>query len=272
MTKPSSQLQTGRRRIGSVTCFGVGDGRSCPDRNHAAFLYRFGPTSILVDCGEPVDRNLIAGGYGPEVLDGIALSHLHADHVGGLFMLLQGLWLQGRRRALPVFLPGDAIRPLREMLKAMFLFDELFKFRLRFKSWQAGKPVAIRNVHVTPFRTTHLEGLRARFQKKYRGDFAAYCLLLESGGVRVGHSADLGRPEDLEPLLERPLDLLVCELAHFSPAKIFDYLRGRRIKQVVFVHLGRGLWENPGGIRRLAKRMLPDIPHRFAGDGEVIRI
>ena len=88
---------------GSLTCFGVGDGRSCPDRNHAAFLYRFGSTSILVDCGEPVDRSLIASGSGPETPDGIVLSHLHADHVGGLFMLLQGLWLQGRRRALPVF-------------------------------------------------------------------------------------------------------------------------------------------------------------------------
>ena len=154
----------------------------------------------------------------------------------------------------------------------MFLFDELFKFRLQFARLKAGKPVMIRNVRVTPFRTTHLDRLRERFRKKYRGDFSAHCLLLESGGVRIGHSADLGRPEDLEPLLANPLDLLVCELAHFSPATIFRYLRGRAIRQVVFVHLSSPAWENPGQTRRLAVKLLPDIPHRFARDGEVIRI
>jgi ribonuclease BN (tRNA processing enzyme) len=254
----------------SLTCFGVGDGWSCSDRNHAAFRYHFGRTSILMDCGEPVDGRLKASGAGPETLDGIFISHLHADHVGGLFMLLQGLWLQGRRRDLPVYLPGNAIRPLRAMLKAMFLFDELFKFRLQFKPLKAGNPVTIHDVRVTPFRTTHLDGLRSRFRKKYPGDFAAHCFLLESGGRRTGHSADLGCPEDLDPLLEKPLDLLVCEIAHFSPSKIFRHLRGRRIQRVVFVHLGQVHWENLERTRRLAAKMLADIPHRFARDGDVI--
>jgi ribonuclease BN (tRNA processing enzyme) len=253
-------------------CLGVGDGYSCADRNHAAFLYRFGRTSILVDCGEPVDRSLAAGGSSADTLDGIFLSHTHADHIGGLFMLLQGLWLSGRRRQLPLHLPGDAILPLRGMLRAMLLFDELFQFRLRFEPLKTGKAVRIMNVRVTPFRTTHLDNLRARFGKKYPGNFAAHCFLLESGGVRIGHSADLGRPEDLEPLLQRPLDLLVCELAHFSPAKIFRYLRGHRIGRVIFVHLGSRPWMNLERTRRLAKQLLPDIPHRFAEDGDVIRV
>src|ERR1051325_11930468 len=36
----------------SLTCFGVGDGWPCADRKHAAFLYRFGHATILIDCGE----------------------------------------------------------------------------------------------------------------------------------------------------------------------------------------------------------------------------
>jgi hypothetical protein len=53
--------------------------------------------------------------------------------------------------------------------------------------------------------------------------------LLESGDKRVAHSGDLGEPEDLEPLLKKPVDLLVCELAHFSPEAIFSYLSGRPV-------------------------------------------
>jgi hypothetical protein len=67
-------------------------------------------------------------------------------------------------------------------------------------------------------------------------------------------------------LLTQPLDLLVCELAHFSPVEIFSYLQGRAIKRVVFVHVARELWANLGPTRRLAAKMLRDIPHTFARD------
>jgi ribonuclease BN (tRNA processing enzyme) len=256
----------------SLTCLGVGDGWSCADRNHAAFLYRFGATTLLLDCGEPVDRNLTAGGVDYNSIDGIFLSHLHSDHIGGFFMLMQGFWLQGRRRDLPVHLTGGAIKPLQSMLQALYLFDGRLNFRTRFVAHKAGRSVRVRNVQVTPFPTSHLDGLRMKFEKKFPVDFSAFCFLLQSSGLRIGHSGDLGRPEDLEPLLQRPLDLLVCELAHFQPQDLFLYLRGRAIKRIVFVHLARAYWEDLGKTRRLAAKMLPEIPQTFAHDGTVISL
>jgi Cft2 family RNA processing exonuclease len=256
----------------SVTCLGVGDGWPCADRNHASFLYRFGRTTLLVDCGEPVDGRLKAAGLRSDSIDGIFISHLHSDHIGGLFMLMQGFWVEGRRKDLVMYLPGGAIKPVREMFKAVLIFDELLNFRLRWLPLKAPRTVTLRDVRVTPFPTSHLDGLRAKFQKKYRSDFSANCFLFQYGGLRIGHSADLGRPADLEPLLKKPLDLLVCELSHFSPEELFFYLRGRRLKRVVFVHLGRTYWENLPKTRRLAARMLPDIPHSFAHDGTVISL
>jgi hypothetical protein len=111
-----------------------------------------------------------------------------------------------------------------------------------------------------------------KFEKNFPVDFSAFCFLLQSSGLRIGHSGDLGRPEDLEPLLQRPLDLLVCELAHFQPQDLFLYLRGRAIKRIVFVHLARAYWEDLGKTRRLAAKMLPEIPQTFAHDGTVISL
>lgn len=252
----------------SITCFGVGDGWPCADRNHASFLYRFGKTSIIVDCGEAIDRSFKANGLSYDLPDAIFLSHLHSDHIGGLFMFMQGLWLQRRKKDLPLHLPGHAIKPLREMFKLTLVFDELLSFKRTFVSLKAEKAAAIRDVRVTPFPTTHLNGLRARFSRKPAELFSAYCFLIEAGKRRIGHSADLGHPEDLEPLLRKPLDLLVCELSHFSPQQIFSYLRDRKIGQVIFVHLSSAQWNDLPKVRRLAAKMLPDIPHRFASDGE----
>jgi ribonuclease BN (tRNA processing enzyme) len=252
----------------SLKCFGVGDGWPCADRNHSSFLYRFGKTSFLIDCGEPLSRVYRTANLDYNAFDRIILSHLHADHFGGFFMFMQGLWLERRTRPLVVHMPSDGIKPVQSLLRAGMLFPELFKFDLRFEALRLRKPIAGGGVRITPFRSSHLDQFRLSFQKKYPQKFEAFCFLIESGDLRIGHSADIGRPEDLEPLLQKPLDLLVCELAHFSPEALFRYVSGREIRRIIFIHLARPFWSNIQHTRRLAARRLGGIPFSFARDGE----
>src|SRR5205823_1827426 len=85
-------------RICSLKCFGTGDGWPSADRNHSSFLYRFGQTRVLIDCGEGISRSYKASGLSYNAVDGIFLSHMHADHTGGFLMLMQGMWLEKRRK------------------------------------------------------------------------------------------------------------------------------------------------------------------------------
>lgn len=256
----------------SVQCFGVGDGMACADRNHSAYLYRVGGASFLIDCGEPVSRSFEALQLDHNHIDRVFLSHLHSDHVGGFFMLMQGFWLGRRRKRLPVHLPADGVQPLRAMLKAAYLFDELFQFDLALEPIEAEQPIKQAGIRVTPFRTTHLDRLRKSFQAKYPGDYAAYSFLIEGAGRRIAHSADLGAVEDLEPLLAKPLDLLVCELSHFTPRRLFSYLKGREIEHIVLTHLGRRYWEDLADTRRMARALLPDAKLTFARDQQIISL
>ena len=90
--------------------------------------------------------------------------------------------------------------------------------------------------------------------------------------MRIGHSADLGSPQDLEPLLAKPLDLLVCEVAHFKPEELFAYLKGRDIKRIVFTHVARYHWERLEQTRRLAAQFLPGTSFSFPRDLELIEL
>ncbi|HYV26055.1 MAG TPA: MBL fold metallo-hydrolase, partial [Candidatus Eisenbacteria bacterium] len=173
---------------------------------------------------------------------------------------------EGRTKPLPIYLPSGAIKPLRAMLNASFLFDEVMDFRLQLLPLPKNKAFSVGNVRIEAFATSHLERTRARFQKIHACDFSSFGFLLEAGRRRVVHSADLGRPEDLNPVLEKPLDLLVCELAHFAPEAMFAYLQGRKIKRINFIHVGRPFHEKLARTRRLAAKMLPDIPHSFPRD------
>lgn len=254
----------------SVKCFGVGDGVPNVDRNHSSYLYTFGDVSVLIDCGEPASRSLKMSGLSFDAVDRLLISHLHSDHFGGFLMLLQSFWLEQRRKDLVVHAPADGIATLQQMLRGAYLFEELLPFNLRFEPLRSGEPIKQGTVIATPYPTTHLDKLRQKFQAKYPGSYQAFCFLLEAGGKRVAHSCDLGAPEDLGPLLAEPVDLLVCEVSHFEPQALFDFLSRHRLKRLALVHIARWQWEQREKIHEAARKTLPGVEVLVPRDQEHI--
>lgn len=252
----------------SLKTFGVGDGWPSAERNHSSFLYRLGNQSILVDCGEPISRSYKASGLDYNTIDTILISHLHFDHVGGLFMLIQGFWLERRTKELRIYAPSDGIPLIRQLLQSACIFDEILPFRLTFHALKAGVSFSAGQVEVTPYPTTHLAYFRNRFQSKYPQGYEAFSFLIETGDLRIGHSADIGAIEDLDPLLAKPLDVLVCELAHVPPDELFRYLTTRSIERIIFIHLGRDGIENLDNLQRTAGQILGSRRLEWARDAE----
>jgi len=256
-------------RVIELNCFGVGEGWPCHDRRHSSYLYRFGDTHILVDCGEGLSSAYKASGLSYELVDRVLISHLHSDHVGSFSQWMQGLWLEGRVRPVSVSAPAAAIGPIRDWLETTLLFPELVRFETRWEPLVPGKAIRSGPVQIRSFPTTHLESLRRSFGEKHpRAVFDCFGFLFEFAGRRVAHSSDIGNVNDLEPLLEEPLDLLVCELSHVSPTDLFVKLRGRKIGKVVFTHVSRELWAARTRLRRDATRALDGIPFVIARDGD----
>ncbi len=67
-------------------------------------------STIVVDCGGDVVQRLLSAGVEIGWIDALVVTHEHPDHVGGFPLLMEKLWLSGRRRPLPVYGIESAVR------------------------------------------------------------------------------------------------------------------------------------------------------------------
>lgn len=75
----------------------------------------------MIDCGEGTQYQLSRYGINPLKLNVIFISHLHGDHVYGIFGLLSTMAMMGRQRALEIVAP----KPFGEMLRSHFAFFQI---------------------------------------------------------------------------------------------------------------------------------------------------
>lgn len=96
-----------------VTILGSASAKPTAAAHPSAQIVNVDEQYFLVDAGEGVQQQMFRYGINPLRLRGVFISHLHGDHVFGLFPLLSTLGLYGRQTPLKVFAP----RPFGEILE-----------------------------------------------------------------------------------------------------------------------------------------------------------
>lgn len=95
-----------------ITILGSASAKPTVSRHPSAQAVDIHEQYYLVDAGEGVQQQLIRHGINPLKIRAVFISHLHGDHVYGLFPLISTLALYGRKTPLKVFAPA----PFGEML------------------------------------------------------------------------------------------------------------------------------------------------------------
>ena len=90
----------------SVTILGCASAKPTANRHPSAQAVNIHEQYYLVDAGEGVQQQLVRAGINPLKLRAVFLSHLHGDHLFGLFPLISTLGLYGRCTPLQVYAPA----------------------------------------------------------------------------------------------------------------------------------------------------------------------
>ncbi|HEM46594.1 MAG TPA: MBL fold metallo-hydrolase [Alphaproteobacteria bacterium] len=211
----------------------LGSAASVPDAEHdtVALAVRGAQGTILIDCGGSTLHKLARLGIARDEIRAVILTHHHADHVYGLPILVQGLWLGGRKADLPVHGPSHTLDVARQLLAPFNLLEREEMFTLRWHSVPLRDEQKV--LEMGDWRVTASPAVHAG------NDTIAVRFDVAGGGSFV-YSADT-EPAEAVVRLAAGADLLVHEATgdyagHSSPEDAAEVARDAGVERLVLIH------------------------------------
>jgi len=185
----------------------------------------------LLDCGDGSIYQLLSYDIKEDDLDAVIITHLHPDHVAGIFMLVQMLYLEGRSREFKIFVPERSAE-IAELFPMFYTFPSRIGFKLsvmdiselssHLPGWEA-------------MENDHLLGYRDVISKHdYPNPMRAYSLRITAGNKAFVYSSDLGTTDSILPLL-KGVDTLLVDAGHPSEQQIIQ-LKDQGVKRILLTH------------------------------------
>jgi ribonuclease Z len=134
-----------------VTFLGTAASRPTVGRNVSALMMQRGGDSLLFDCGEGTQRQMMRFGTGFAVHD-IFFTHMHADHFLGVTGLLRTMGLQAREETMRLWCPEGGSPILQQ---AVSLGVERVPFAVEVTELDAGASIARDGYRIEAYRTQH---------------------------------------------------------------------------------------------------------------------
>jgi ribonuclease BN (tRNA processing enzyme) len=245
-----------------VTIIGSSDAFGSGGRLHTCFHVATVSQEFLIDCGATALTGLEREGLAANRIGTILITHLHGDHFGGLvWWLIHANHVTGRTE--PLTITGPAGLEARFWTAAEALYPNSRntprRFDLTFVAYEAGKPLDVNGIRVTPFEVSHPSGA------------TPYALRIEAGGKTVSFSGDTEWVETLVPAAAEA-DLFICECFAFEREARY-HLNWRTIERELPRLTARRVLLTHMGLDMLANMSTVSNPRiTWAEDGMVLEI
>ena len=257
-----------------ITTLGTGHGLHTLSRYSSSTLIETDGVGYLVDCGEPASATLRRSGKDFASLRALFVTHLHADHVGGLAQFTFMLRHPQTTQPLAYCLPAEGVEVIRRYLEALYMPPDREPWDLELRGVQPGLCYEDDWLRATAVPNGHMGAIA---DKGYEPDLPnqrqSYGYIFELEGKRIAFSGDLPRDlEGLEELTAQPLDLLAMEMTHIRPEEALPFIADKPIEKLLLIHI-HDPWHGAGEdvLRDMCFEYL-DFPFIIARDGTQLQV
>ena len=173
---------------------------------------------FLIDCGEGVQQQLTTFRVPMMKIDSIFISHIHGDHVFGLFGLLSTLGMKGRTAALNIFGPVN-LGPIIKFF--LSYYGDGLSFEIRFNPLKGTAPEVIcetKNLEVSVIPLNHAIETYGYIFREKEPMLNVHKWAVEAFGLSLTEIGALKRGEDVTREDGTVLTVERCTYKPFEPA------------------------------------------------------
>lgn len=254
-----------------VTILGSSSGDPSPDRACSSLLVNTGDRLYQFDAGEGVSASILKNGIDHSQIRAIIISHSHADHIAGLFLEVQMMYLAGRKEPMRIYLPHEAVEPVRQFMLAAYLLPEKLGFEIGLYSLDEIQGIDDDLIAFYAHNNRHLESYKEIIKDNgYPNRMQCYSFAVIADEKKIVYSGDVKSFDDYAPLLN-DCRLLITEGFHVDLEKMLAEAAQKGIDRIVLTHLRNEDYNRQETIKSLAEK---NGIRRFeiAFDGLKIRI
>lgn len=213
-----------------ITFLGTGHGVPSAERACSCTMIETGDSIYYIDGGAPIADRTILAGREPTDAKALFLTHAHGDHLAGTYHLADLLNWKYKDTEFDFYFTEKRVNDaLLELISATT--KDIDQKRIRFHVAKAGSVYDDGIIKVSYHPTSHLTPVGR----------PSYGILVEAEGKKVYFSGDLSQFLEAEDfpveIISEPIDLFVCEFAHFRISHLEPYLPKIKARAVAFNHV-----------------------------------
>ena len=227
-----------------ITFIGTSHGVPAADRYCSCIMLEVNGAIYFIDGGAPMIDGLLRHGKDVNAVRAVFTTHSHGDHTNGITHMADLMnWYYKESAADFYFTEKPLLEAVENLILACDSRIPIVKKRIRFKVTDPISGYEDENIKVSYIPTKHMPD-----------GHPSYSVLVRAEGKSVLFSGDFSQSlakRDVPTIIsEEPLDLFVCEMAHFGIEHISPYLDTCKAKRVAFTHVHpTGKYEDIEGLR-----------------------